>query len=186
MKDAGGATDTTTDDTITVTINVTDSPTLTIPPHRPTPSTVGGGGVSLGTDHRPSPEATRPPRQWTRTRRRARTRPFGPAGPSGDTDGCRNYPSPVHPDNGPDAARALDRFPSTRQGSIEHPRAQAATRRREPPKGPKTEEGQTHLENGALRSADISAMPHSSLGCRPPGPDTLDSADPVPVLLRLA
>ena len=44
VNDAGGATDTATDDTITVTINVTDSPTLTTPPQRPTPSTGGGVG----------------------------------------------------------------------------------------------------------------------------------------------
>ena len=37
MNDAGGATDTATDDTITVTLNVTDSPTLTTLPQRPNP-----------------------------------------------------------------------------------------------------------------------------------------------------
>jgi hypothetical protein len=38
MKDTGGVTDTATGDTIT------DWPTLTTPPQRPTPSTGGGGG----------------------------------------------------------------------------------------------------------------------------------------------
>ena len=55
MNGVGSAIDTATDDTITVTLIVTDSPTLTTPPQRPTPSTGRGVGLGVQSDgHRTS------------------------------------------------------------------------------------------------------------------------------------